>query len=118
MSEITYTLEIISLQKRLDNGVIDKIKWSKIGTAENGISASFGAYTHYNNVDASNESFIAFDDLTEEIVKDWIQNEIQYQTCDSAIEERMAVMMEGIAELNKLNISRSIISSESFPWAT
>ena len=108
MSEITYTLKIIRLQKRLDNDAIDKIEWSKIGTDENGISASFDAYTHYNNVDASNESFIAFDDLTEEIVKDWIQNEIQYQTCDSVIEERIA----------ELNIPRSIISSETFPWAT
>lgn len=106
MSEITYTLQITGMQKRTETGAIDKILWSKIGTNADGVSASYNAVTIYSDIDTEGEGYIAFDDLTEEVVKGWIESDSQYQSCDPVIENR----------IQEASIQRTLLGSGEFPW--
>ena len=106
MSEITYTLEITGIQKRTETGAVDKILWSKIGTNTDGVSASYNAVTIYSDIDTEGEEYIAFDDLTEEVVKGWIESDSQYQNCDPVIESR----------ITEASIQRTLLGANEFPW--
>jgi hypothetical protein len=74
---ITYTWEITALKTRTEganeNAVIQTY-WIKKGTDEHGHTGTFTGATPFTSVDVPAESFVPFDQLTEEIVLGWIQS--------------------------------------------
>ena len=106
MSDITYTLEITAIQKHINTGAVDKIFWSKTGTDVNGVTGRYDAITTYISVDVNTESFVEYDNLTENIVKSWIKLDPQYQNCEATINNR----------IKEASIQRVLLGSNQFPW--
>ena len=74
---ITYTWSITGLKTKNEgdntNAVVQTY-WKKIGTDENGNEGTFSGATPFTSVDVPAGEFVAFEDLTEETVLDWIKS--------------------------------------------
>lgn len=78
---VTYTWEVLSLKTKnetLGDGVVlpnavCQTYWKKIGTDEDGNEGTFSGATPFSADNLSEENFLQFDTLTEEIVLGWIQ---------------------------------------------
>lgn len=89
--------------------VVSKIYWEKIGTDENGNSASYRNTTIFDLDLVDFNEIIDYDNLTEEMVIDWIQsslNDTQMNRINKKIEQK----------LEKLLDSYDAVSSKEFPW--
>lgn len=77
MSTITYTWKISSLKTK-DEGThknaVVQTYWKKIGTDVDGNVGEFSGATPFTSKDVPDGEFISFEDLTEEIVLQWIQS--------------------------------------------
>lgn len=74
--------------------------WEKTGTDELGNTGTFTGVTPFT-VDATAESFVPFDQLTEEIVLDWIKQQVvgNYQDrVDTIIQEQILEKQQSITE--------------------
>jgi hypothetical protein len=74
---ITYTWELTSMTVKDNNGLSDVVfqtYWKKIGTDENGIVGTFDGATPFKPETVDSETFIPYDQLTEEIVLGWIKS--------------------------------------------
>lgn len=74
---ITYTWEVTSLNTKTEGDNSDAVVqtfWKKIGTDENGNRGIFNGATPFSSVNT--DDFVAFADLTEEIVLKWIQAKV------------------------------------------
>lgn len=74
---ITYTWEVTSLNTKTEGDNSDAVVqtfWKKIGTDENGNRGIFNGATPFSSVNT--DDFVAFADLTEEIVLEWIQAKV------------------------------------------
>ena len=74
---MNYTWEITSI-KRKDTSTLSNIivqtYWKKIGTDENGNTGSFCGATPFDLSTVDPDNFVAYEDLTEEMVLGWIQS--------------------------------------------
>jgi hypothetical protein len=74
---VTYTWEITSLRTRTEgenlNAVVQTY-WKKTGTDENGNSGTFDGATPFSAASVPVGEFIAFEQLTEETVLNWIKS--------------------------------------------
>lgn len=74
---ITYTWQITSLRTKNEgenlNAVVQTY-WQKTGTDENGNSGTFDGATPFSAANVPAGEFIAFEDLTEETVLNWIKS--------------------------------------------
>ena len=73
---ITYTwsvMELNTVNTAEDQNVVIKTKWKKIGTDKNGHSGFFMGCTSFDAASVAPNTFVPFDQLTEEIVIGWIQ---------------------------------------------
>lgn len=74
---MNYTWEITSI-KRKDtstlNNIIVQTYWRKTGTDENGNSGQFSGATPFDLSTVDSDNFVAYEDLTEEMVLSWIQS--------------------------------------------
>lgn len=68
---VTYSWKVTGLKKTPD-GTVVQTYWEKIGTDENGNTGKFSGATPFQR-DAS-ATFIPFEELTEEIVLEWIKD--------------------------------------------
>ena len=76
---ISYALKLSSLKKtNIDdlNDVIIQTNWVKIGTDEDGNTGSFPGSSQFDLDTLDPDDFISYEDLTEEIVLEWIQSSI------------------------------------------
>ena len=76
---ISYTLKLSSLKKtNIDdlNDVIIQTNWVKIGTDADGNTGSFPGSSQFDLDTLDPDDFISYEDLTEEIVLEWIQSSI------------------------------------------
>lgn len=73
---LTYTWEITSLKTKTEgenvNAVIQTY-WKKIGTDEHGHTGEFEGATPFTAANVPPEEFIPFEQLTEEIVLNWVK---------------------------------------------
>ena len=73
---ITYTWAVTSLKTRTEcnneNAVVQTY-WEKTGTDEEGNIGIFHGATPFTSVDVPEGQFVAFEDLTEDIVLGWIK---------------------------------------------
>lgn len=74
---ITYKWEVKGIKKVNNsqyNNAIVQTYWKKTGTNEDGIIGEFSGATPFELSTVDPNNFVAYDDLTEEIVLGWIQN--------------------------------------------
>ena len=76
---ITYTWTVTGVktttQGQYANAVVQTY-WKKIGTDDDGCKGTFAGATPFTAADVPPEQFVPFDQLTEEIVLGWIQNQV------------------------------------------
>lgn len=73
---ITYTWKVTGVKTRRDGPHLDAVVqtyWEKIGTDENGNQGRFTGATPFSAANVPVESFVPFEQLTEEIVLGWIK---------------------------------------------
>lgn len=110
--KMQYTWKIKKMIKKdfdHSKNVVSKIYWEKIGTDENGNSASYRNTTIFDLDLVDFNEIIDYDNLTEEMVIDWIQsslNDTQMNRINKKIEQK----------LEKLLDSYDAVSSKEFPW--
>lgn len=106
---INYTWKIHSLTKRTINNtesVIFTVVWEKFGIDENGYSGSIKTTITFNVNEIDENSFIPYEQLTEEILIDWIRNNINEEAINKGIE----------AEIEKSKSHWIQINDGEFPW--
>ena len=73
---VTYTwsvLELNTVNTSVDQNIVVKAIWKKIGTDENGNSGFFMGCTSFDASSVAPNTFVPFNQLTQEIVIGWIQ---------------------------------------------
>lgn len=74
---ITYTWKVTGLRKIESSGDLDNVvigtRWEKIGTDENGNEGKFVGATPFKPSDVDPNSFVDWNNLTEEVVLSWIK---------------------------------------------
>lgn len=109
---MNYTWEINSI-KRKDTSTLSNIivqtYWKKTGTDENGNSGSFSGATPFDLSTVDPDNFVAYEDLTEEMVLGWIQSVVV-----GAYEEHVN---EKIAEEIDKQVNPVTEVTEGFPWS-
>jgi hypothetical protein len=80
---ITYEWKVTSMKvvniDDLENVVIQTY-WTKTGTDEDGNEGMFSGATPLSSASVDPDDFVAFEDLTQEIVIDWIKDAVEDQT--------------------------------------
>lgn len=108
---MNYEWKIISLRRKDSptlNNIIVQVQWKKIGTDENGNIGEFNGATPFELSTVDTNNFIAYEDLTEEIILNWIKSVV----IDS-YEEHVNSQIEKQIE-QKINPVVEVI--RGFPW--
>jgi len=108
---ITYTWKVKSVKVRDGNGVASAVVqtyWDKIGTDSSGHTGTFAGATPFPLESVNPESFIAFEDLTEEIVLGWIQS-IVIGDYEKHVNEQIQKQIDDV---------KSPIVEPDLPWAS
>jgi hypothetical protein len=105
---ITYTWKVTSMKvvdtDDLQNVVIQTY-WVKTGVDEDGNEGSFSGATPLSISSVDPENFVPYDELTQSIVIEWINDSITDQThIDSRIEEQ-------------INLKKNPVVEKPLPWA-
>ena len=104
---ITYTMRIDRLDK-INSGeladVVLRVLWTRIGTDENNVWASFQAITIFDKSKINSESFTSYSDLTEAKVIEWIMADPQFEQSESIILQRIK------------DQEIKLVMPQDFPW--
>lgn len=106
---INYSWKIHSLTKRTINNiesVIFTVVWEKFGIDENGYSGSIKTTISFNINEIDENSFIPYEQLTEEILIDWVKDFINEEAINKGIEQ----------EIEKAKSQWIQINDGEFPW--
>lgn len=106
---INYTWKIHSLTKRTINtvdSVVFTVVWEKFGIADDGYSGSIKTSTGFDIEDIDTEIFVPYDQLTEEIIIDWVKNVIDEDSINRGID----------TEIEKARSGWMQIDVEKLPW--
>ena len=106
---LTYTMRIDRLDKKTQNDVsnaILRVLWTRIGTNENNVSAAYQGLSTFDLSAMNAESFVAYEDLTEAKVIEWVTADSQIAGIEDAILQRIAEQA----------IDR--VGPGEFPWIT
>lgn len=90
---LTYTMRIDRLDKKTENdvsNVILRVLWTRIGTDENHVSAGFQGLSTFDLSTMNAESFVAYEDLTEAKVIEWVMSDPQIAGTEAVILQRIA----------------------------
>jgi hypothetical protein len=81
--------------------------WAKIGIDENGNEGTFSGATPFTSVNVPSGEFVAFEDLTEEIILGWIQ---------SVIDENYDIHINNQI-LKQIQSKANPVIDKELPWA-
>ena len=73
---ITYTWKVTGVKVKdegANTNAVVQTYWTKTGTDENGNEGTFSGATPFTSANVAEGEFVAFDQLTEEMVLSWIQ---------------------------------------------
>ena len=109
---ITYTWSLTSMKTKDVDGKPDAVVqtyWKKIGTDADGITGEFAGATPFTP-DPTDEDgpFVPFEELTEEIVLDWIKSVVI-----GDYEEHVNRQIQ-----QQIDAKKSPVKEVTFPWAT
>ena len=105
----TYTWKVHSVIKKVVNtvdSVVISTTWEKIGTASDGYSGSVKTTSSFNVSEIDEDSFVPYDQLSEDDVVQWIRNNINEEAIDNVIE----------AEIQKARDGWMEVRDEYLPW--
>lgn len=102
---LTYTWKVTGLKKNTD-GTVVQTYWQKIGTDEDGNEGTFSGATPFSG-DPAAEGYIAFGDLTEADVLEWIQGVVV-----GGYEEHVNGQIQ-----KQIDQKVNVVSEASMPWA-
>lgn len=101
------TLTVRSITKT-QVGVVTEVSWLAEGQDENG---DIGYYYGVTKAGPPTENFVAYDDLTEEIVLDWVQSAPDYASLlETVIPQTIRVDIE--------NRKIEVVPRQYLPWMT
>lgn len=107
--EITYTWEITSIATKNEtvhsNAIVQTI-WEKTGTDSEGNSVSFEGATPFTSDNVPVGEFIPLEQLSEEIVLNWIK---------TAIDEEYEAHINGVI-FSKIMALKNPITEVNMPW--
>ena len=84
---VTYEWQVSNMERNLADGGVTIVHWNCVGT-ENEISArSYGTTSH--TPDASASDFVAFDDLTEDVVLGWVHASLDRDEIEASIASKI-----------------------------
>lgn len=110
---MNYTWEITGL-KRVDSpsvkNIIIQTYWKKIGTDKDGNQGEFSGATPFEPSDVDPENFISYDDLTEEIVLEWIKSKVV-----GIYEEHVNEQIQ--RQINEKKNAFVSVSATDLPWS-
>ena len=104
---LTYTMRIDRLDKINSGELVDvvlRVLWTRIGTDENNVWASFQAITILDKSKINSESFTSYSDLTEAKVIEWIMADPQFEQSESIILQRIK------------DQEIKLVMPQDFPW--
>jgi hypothetical protein len=110
---ITYTWKIKSLKKTNGTGLNDVIvgtQWELKGTDEDGDSGVFNGATPFEMSKIDPENFVSYENLTEEMVLDWIKAVVVDHYWDH-------VEMQILRQIALLKNPEVEVNSAGLPWA-
>ena len=110
---ITYTWKIKSLKKTNGTGLNDVIvgtQWELKGTDELGNSGVFNGATPFEMSKVDPENFVSYENLTEEMVLDWIKAVVVGNYWDH-------VEMQILRQISLLKNPEVEVNSAGLPWA-
>jgi len=110
---ITYTWKIKSLKKTNGTGLNDVIvgtQWELKGTDEDGDSGVFNGATPFEMSKVDPENFVSYENLTEEMVLDWIKAVVVDHYWDH-------VEMQILRQIALLKNPEVEVNSAGLPWA-
>lgn len=91
-----YTWKIYDLKRTIDNGVVTSVTYACEGEHESNFDRRIGDLEVVGST--SDEGFVAFDDLTEEIVLGWVGSSVDQPAIElsisSSIHERVQAQTE------------------------
>ena len=104
---LTYTMRIDRLDKKTENdvsNVILRVLWTRIGTDENNVSAAFQGLSTFDLSTMNAESFVAYEDLTEAKVIEWVMTDSQIAGTEGVILQRIK------------DQEIKLVMPQDFPW--
>lgn len=112
---ISYSWKITQMTKKTigDNeNVVLHVRWELTGTeSTTGSAGKFSGATPLDFDPSSNDEFVAFGELTEELVIGWIQNIVVGSYWDHVV-ERITEQIE------KIDDPEEEVKEEALPWST
>ena len=85
---ITYTWSIANMERNVSNDVIVTCHWYCLGTdADGNSSRSYGTTSH--TPDPSDDDYIAYNDLTEATVLEWVHEQVDKDATEAAIASKI-----------------------------
>ena len=111
---ITYTWKILELKKTNTSNLNDVVvgtKWECTGTDEDGITGTFTGATPFSSASVDSNNFIDWNNLTEEIIINWIKAVVVDDYKDHV---KGQIQKQIIAKKNPIEE----VSGNSFPWIT
>ena len=103
------TWTIANLERNLSDGGVTVAHWrvteeETVGTGDDAVTYTASAYgTCGFTPDASAEDFVAYDDLTEEVVMGWVHEEVNQEDTEAALTA-------------KIEADKNPVSADGVPW--
>ena len=104
-----YTWKINSIIKKTVNSIDDVILtvvWERTGISDDGYEGSFKQATNFNIGTIDEESFVPYEELTKEIIVNWLKESIDTDKVNKVIED----------EIQKARDNWSQVDDGQFPW--
>jgi hypothetical protein len=109
---VTYTWAFTSVKTKTEGDNIDAVVqtyWTKTGTDEDGNTGVFSGATPFTSVDVPEGEFVAFSDLTEEIVLGWIQGVfVDNEPYENHVNAQIA---------KQIDAKKNPVVEKDLPWA-
>jgi hypothetical protein len=92
---ITYTWKIVSIKTAntdsFENAIVNTY-WQKIGTDEDGVSGYFAGATPFDADQIDPENFTSLNQLTEEMVIEWIKEHVNAEIARDILENKKVIV--------------------------
>lgn len=110
---LIYTWKLTAIRKADTpdlSGVVIGTRWECTGADENGDSGTFSGATPFNLNEVNSETFVPFEELTEELVLGWVQAVV----VDGYKDHIDSQIMKQIAQKKSIVVE---LSGDQLPWA-
>lgn len=109
---INYTWKIHAITKRTINSVdsvVFTVVWEKFGIDSDGYSGSVKSAANFTIDEIDESSFVPYEELTEEILIDWVKNFINEDVVNQGIEAEIEKARSGWIQIDNGNLPWQVI---------